>query len=91
MATTVSLTGVVFDPAPATSLSVQFSDGTGYQFNDMNHLRSIITGLDSDPDFTRKLCLAYLLARSPDLSNVASVKNKSFIFDLSSPSPIKVQ
>lgn len=67
-----------------------FSDGTSLEFHDLESLIPYMNDV-SNVDNTKIICIAYLLARSPDLSNTASVLNKDFIFDLSSPSPIRVQ
>lgn len=91
MATTVVLTNVVRDPAPSTVVRAQFSDGFELEFTDLEHLRLTVTGYDTDQTLTRHLCLAYTLARSSDLSNVSTVRNKNFTFDLSSNNPIRVQ
>lgn len=87
--TTVVLTAVIKDPDGR--VRVRFADGSEREFGSLAMLRSVVLRRDQDVGLTQDLCLAYALARSADLSNVNSVANKSFIFDLSVAQPIKVQ
>ena len=91
MATTVSLISVVREPAPSTRVLVNFADGSQLDFPDLASLVAWAQQADQSRDLTQQMCVAYAAARSPDLSNVASVSGKNFTFDLSAPSPIKVQ
>ena len=88
MPTTVILIGVVRE---GDKYFVQFDDGTLLEFNDLESLTNFAIGVDDDPDLTQKLCLAYALKRSSDLSNINPIQGKDFIFDLSAGNPIKVQ
>ena len=88
MASTVVLADVIKYP---TYLEVIWGDGNSTIYNDVEELSADALAVDTDQDLVKKLCLAYLLARSPQLTNIATVKNKDFIFDLSAPQPIKVQ
>lgn len=91
MATTVVLADVIKEPGPSTRCLARFSDGTELEFSSLASLTTIVQEPDTDAGLTRKLCLAYALARSSDLSNINPVKDKSFIFDLSNNNPIRVQ
>jgi hypothetical protein len=91
MATTVVLTSVVKEAAPSTRVLVRFADGTELEFASMADLVASATEPDTSVSLTQRLCLAYTLARSADLSNLASTANKSFTFDLTSNNPIRVQ
>ncbi len=41
-------------------------------------------------DNARRLCIAYLVARQPDLTPDAVVRNRDFVLDMSHPDPIRV-
>lgn len=69
---------------------ITFADGVEFEFNSLADIRSWLQDVDTIEN-TRKCCVAYLKARSADLSNVANVRNKTFTFDLSLSSPIRVQ
>lgn len=90
MATTVVLTNVIKEPPPSTRYLIDFSDGTQHEFADLAELTEWARRPDGDPESVQKICIAYALARSNDLSNVSTVLNKDFTFDLSAPSAIKV-
>jgi hypothetical protein len=89
VATTVVLTDVIKDPGGA--VQVVFADGSGYSFPTLEDTLAWSTEVDQDVTLTQRMCVAYAAARSPDLSNIAPVQGKDFIFDLASPQPIKVQ
>jgi hypothetical protein len=91
MASTVVLTAVVKAEAPSTACYVRFNDGTELEFANLATLQEWARQPDTDLSLTRKLCVAYALGRSSDLSNIASVRNKDFTFDLTNNSPIRVQ
>lgn len=92
MATTVVLTSVVKPAQPGPVYAyVNFADGTQLEFASLADLTAWAQEPDGSVGLTQRLCVAYALARSSDLSNVASVAGKNFIFDLSAAAPIKVQ
>lgn len=91
MATSVTLTSVVKEPAPSTRVLVNFADGTSFEFVSLADLADWARSEDMDVRLTKQLCVAYALARSADLSSVASVANKNFTFDLTNNQPIRVQ
>jgi len=86
---TVSL--VSADVLPDGRVSIMFADGFGQEFSSLAEFQAWATQIDTSVDAAKQMCCAYLLSRSPNLSNTASVRNKSFVVDFSSPSPIKVQ
>lgn len=89
MATTVVLTAVVKEAGGRCR--VQFSDGSELEFNTLEEAKAWAREPDTDIFLTKRLCLAYALGRSEDLSNINSVKDKNFTFDLTNNSPIRVQ
>lgn len=89
MATTVVLTDVVV--LPDGKVIVKFSDGSANEYADIQSLKDSVLGRDVDEGLTKDLCIAYTLGRSPDLSNIASTKNKNFTFDLTQNTCIRVQ
>jgi hypothetical protein len=91
MASTVVLTEVVKAAAPSTACYVRFNDGTELEFASLGALQEWARQPDLDIGLTRRLCVAYALGRSADLSNTASVRNKDFTFDLTNNSPIQVR
>lgn len=90
MATSVTLTSVQKD-AQTGKVYINFAGGFQIEFNSITDVAAWAQGIDKDVDVTRQMCVAYALARSSDLSNINSVANKVFSFDLSAPQPIKVQ
>ena len=72
------------------SCRIQFADGNEFSFNSLADIAAWIADVDG-LDNTRKVCVAFLKARSSDLTNLATVRNKTFTFDLTAPAPIKVQ
>ena len=90
MAVTVSLTSVVKAAAPSTKVTVNWADGTGQEFGSLVDLQRYLNEF-VDATLAKSFCLGYLMARSADLSNIASVAGKNFTIDLSNPSPIRVQ
>jgi len=89
MATTVILRDVI-KQVNGTVL-VNFEGGSQLEFTSLAALQEWARQADASVDLTQQLCVAYALARSADLSNVATVRNKDFTFDLSVNSPIRVQ
>ena len=74
------------------NVSIVFSDGAGVDFGSLTACKNWALGLeDSDPDLAKKLLVAWWSARNPALSNTSLVIGKKLTFDLTSPSPIKVQ
>jgi hypothetical protein len=68
---------------------VKWADGSETELASPSQIDDLAQFFDEER--TKVACLAYLRARSPNLTNLASVRNKDFIFDLSAQSPIKVQ
>jgi hypothetical protein len=94
MATTVVLSNVIKEPAPSTRCRVQFTDGTELEFGTLAELREWALGIDSGPmgaELTRRMCLARLLALSPELTNINQIQGKNFTFDLTNAQPVRVQ
>lgn len=89
MATQVILRSVV-KQASGTVL-VNFDSGNQREFSSMADLQEWARSPDTSVDLTEQLCTAWAVARSPELTNIATIQNKTFTFDLSSPNPIKVQ
>lgn len=89
MATTVVLTDVVLHPEG--HVEVRWADNTGETFANIEAMRQHISQYDSDVDLTKALCMAFLMARSSDLTNTSPVRNRNFTFDLTHNSPIRVQ
>lgn len=90
MATTVVLQDVIGEEQPAGTVRVFWADGTAQEFPNFDALTTWALGPDKDQGLTQRMCVAYALARSPDLSNIAPVKGKNFVFDLSHAQPIRV-
>jgi len=91
MATTVVLTDVILGPP----VRVKFSDGTEFEFSSVDELNNWVDAMD-DPDQegsdnARRMCIAYLRKRSATYSQLNSVKDKNFIFDLGHAQVIRVQ
>ena len=91
MPTTVVLTDVIFAESPSTKIRVRWGDGTESEYSSLEGLINSVVELDQDELFAKNLALGWVLARSADLSNIATIRNKDFTFDLSNPSPIRVQ
>jgi hypothetical protein len=91
MATTVTLTAVIKEAAPSTRVLVRFADGVELEFASLAQLQEWAREPDLSVTLTQKLCVAYTLARSETLTNLASTQGKSFTFDLTSNNPIRVQ
>jgi hypothetical protein len=89
MATTVVLRA--FTKLANGTVSATFGDGSVMIFESLQQLLDGCRDVDLDQDLVKRLCLAYAAARSADLSNVASVLNKNYTFDLSAAQPIRVQ
>jgi len=89
MATTVVLTDVV--KTTGGRVRVIFGDGTVLEFSDLAHLTEEVLETDQDAHLVRMMALGWILARQPTLDNIAPIRDKNFTFDLSNPSPIKVQ
>jgi hypothetical protein len=66
-----------------------FSDGTGIEFGSMADVQGAIDSAVS-LDQTRILCLAWAKARSSNLSNINTVKDKRFVVDFSHSQPVRV-
>lgn len=88
MATTVVLTKV--EKRANGSVYVEFGDGSGIIYPHLDDLKLDARAPDTNVDLTKKLVLAYALARSENLTNVASIQGKQFIFDLTNNNPIRV-
>ncbi len=89
MPSTVVMTSVL--KTADGKIRVRYSDHTELEFGSMAELEESIAELDSDVSFTHMLALGWIHARQPSLDNINPIKDKSFIFDLGSPNPIKVQ
>ncbi len=89
MPTTVVITDIVH--ASSGKVFVRYASGTEKEFASLEELTQEIQGLDDDEGTTEDLALAWILARQPSLVNINPIKGKNFIYDLSSPNPIKVQ
>jgi hypothetical protein len=88
MPTTIILVKVV--TRPDNSIYVEYSDGQGAVYNSLEDMAIAVTSIDDNSDFTKNLLLAFLLRRSPNLSNLSSVLNRQFTFDLSANNPIRI-
>jgi hypothetical protein len=76
---------------PEGRVQLTFADGSGFDFANVQELRDTISQQVETMANAQLMCVAFALARSPDLSNVNSVLNKDFTLDLSAANPIKVQ
>jgi hypothetical protein len=70
---------------------IRYGDGTELEFASIEEAVAWARSADTNIDMTRRMCAAYAEARSTNWANIAPVANKTFTFDLSAPSPIKVQ
>lgn len=89
MATQVILRSVI--KQPDGKVFVNFDNGSQREFTSIADLQAWARKPDTDVDLTEQLCIAWAVARSPELSNIATIQNKTFTFDLSAPNPIRVQ
>lgn len=89
MPTTVTLTDVL-KPAGGR-IYINFADGTQLEFNSLADVQAWATEADLNRTLVQQFCVAFAMARSADLNNIAIVKNKNFTLDLSDNAPIKVQ
>jgi hypothetical protein len=76
---------------PEGHVDVVWNDGSSSQYPSLAALTAEIQEVDDDSDLTKKLALAWILARSPDLDPITQIQNKNFIFDVSHANPIRVQ
>ena len=92
MAIQVTLTSLRINPGG--DVDVFFSDGAGQSFPDVTTAVAWAQEIDiptqQNIDAVKRMCLAYLAVRSPDLSTTAPVRDKAFTFDLSHAQPIRV-
>lgn len=80
------LTSIVQDGGGYT---VNFGDTLSEQFATFDDLVAWALSV-ADVPTTKKMCVAYAIARSADLSNLSSVLNRTFTLDLSKPNPVQV-
>jgi hypothetical protein len=76
---------------PNGSVSLRFTDGSGVDLPSRSALQQFGQSIEYDPDCAKKLLIAWWQSRSADFANFNLVSGKRLTFDLSSPSPIKVQ
>lgn len=88
MPTTVVLTEVIDH---GNYIEVRWGDGTGRYYSDISKITELVTSHDNNEELTKDLAIAWALARSPDLSTIATIANKNFTFNMSNPNPIRVQ
>lgn len=91
MATTVVLTSIVKSSGNTGKIYANFANGDQMEFPSLAALLETVQSIDLDVRLCQKMCLARLVATSPDLSNTSQIAGKSFIVDFTNVSPIKVQ
>lgn len=69
---------------------LRFASGTEYEFDSLEAIAAYAEEIQT-VDNAEKLAIAYWLARDDDLSNINIILGKKLTFDVSQPSPIKVQ
>jgi hypothetical protein len=67
-----------------------FADGNSLEFQNLENLKTHIDQL-VDQHQVMIMCLAWALARSADLSNINTVKDKKFVVDFSVANPVQVK
>lgn len=87
MATTVVLKDVI---KSGSIVRIRFASGFEYEFSSLEQLTEWVSEVDTT-DVVQKLCVAWAQARSADLSNIATIRNKDFIFDPAAANMIRVQ
>ena len=67
-----------------------FADGNSLEFQSIANLKEHVDQL-VDQHQAMIMCLAWALARSADLSNINTVKDKRFVVDFSASNPVQVK
>ena len=88
MATIVTCEGVTI--GKSGRVYVTFEDGAQLEFGSLADVQAAARDIDSDVQLTRMLLIAWWLARSPGGSNESLIKGKTLTFELSGPSPIRI-
>ena len=88
MATSTTLTG--FTRTAGGRLQFSFADGNGYDFANGAELREFISPFE-DPALVRRVMLAMAFVRSPTLTDLSAVLNKTMTIDLSQNPAVQVQ
>ena len=87
---TVTLVSIKKADPPRTTVYANFSNGDQIEFESLAAIDQAAREMQNT-EKTYLVCVCYAKARSADLSNIQTVANKQFTFDLTAQQPIKVQ
>lgn len=89
--TAVTVTCVKIDKRPDGQIWVTWGDGSTQYFPSLADVQAVGNEWAQNPESAQMLMLRFGLARSPDLSNTATIVGKSLTLDLSANNPIVVR
>lgn len=89
MAISITCTNVVKNPDG--SYQVDWSNGTGNNFNNVQEIKDYSLDIDADPEIVKRMLLSQWLQQDPAGVNVTLPKGKSASLDLKSQTAINIQ